>query len=68
MTRAYAARGEPDPTARIGAFLAECGTSGAELVAGLARELDVEPRMLAAGPTEDDVTALRRGLLDPPPW
>lgn len=59
----YAARGEPDQGPLVDAFLAHRGTSGAEIIAALVRDLDVEGVLLDAGLTSEDVRALRRRLL-----
>ena len=60
----YAARGEPDQGPLVDAFLAHRGTSGAELIATLVRDLDVEGVLRDAGLTRGDVHALRQRLLD----
>jgi len=59
----YAARGEPDQGPLVDAFLAHRGTSGAEIIAALVRDLDVEA-LLDAGLTSQDVSVLQRRLLD----
>ena len=45
------------------AFLADRGTSAAELITGLLRGIDVEATLRDAGLTSQDVSALRRRLL-----
>jgi protein-tyrosine phosphatase len=64
LTARYATRGEPDQGPLVEAFLADRGTSGVELITRLVRELDVEATLRDAGLTSDDVSALRRRLLD----
>jgi len=59
----YAARGEPDQGPLVDAFLAHRDTSGAEIIAALVRDLDVEA-LLDAGLTSQDVSVLQRRLLD----
>jgi protein tyrosine/serine phosphatase len=59
----YAARGEPDQGPLVDAFLADRGTTGAELVRDLAAALDAEAALRPGGLTGADVTALRRRLL-----
>ena len=63
LTARYAARGEPDQGPPVEAFLADRGTSAAELITALLRDLDVEATLLDAGLTSQDVSALRRRLL-----
>jgi protein tyrosine/serine phosphatase len=60
----YAAYGEPDQGPQHEEFLAARGTSAAELIVTLIRELDFEAIMLGAGLTPTDVRALRARLLD----
>ena len=63
LTARYAARGEPDQGPPVEAFLADRGTSAAELITGLLRGIDVEATLRDAGLTSQDVSALRRRLL-----
>jgi hypothetical protein len=58
-------RGEPDHVPEVEAFLADRGTTGAQLVADLVAEVDVEAALRAGGLGDDDVAALRARLLDP---
>jgi protein-tyrosine phosphatase len=61
----YAARGEPDQGPLLEAFLADRGTSAAQVITTTLRDLDVEATLLDAGLTRQDVSTLRRRLLDP---
>lgn len=61
----YAARGEEDQGPLLAGFLAQRGTTAADLVIATLADLDVEARLLAAGLTSDDLAGLRRRLLDP---
>ena len=65
LTARYAARGEPDQGPLLEAFLGDRGTSAAEVITTMLRALDVEATLLDAGLTSQDVSALRRRLLDP---
>jgi protein-tyrosine phosphatase len=58
-------RGEPDHVPEVEAFLADRGTTGAQLVADLVAEVDVEAALRAGGLDDDDVAALRARLLEP---
>ena len=60
-----AARGEPDQGPLLEAFLAERGTSAAELIVTMLRDLDIEAALRHAGLTSQDARALRRRLAGP---
>ena len=60
----WAADGGPDQAAVNARFLAERGTTAAELIASLLDRLDVERTLRGAGLTEGDLGALRARLLD----
>ncbi len=61
----YAARGEPDQGPLLEAFLAERGTSAAELIVTTLRDLDIHAALQHAGLTSRDVSALRLRLAGP---
>ncbi len=61
----YAARSKPDQEPLIEAFLADRGTTAAELIMTTLHGLDVEALLLDAGLASEDVSALRCRLLDP---
>jgi protein-tyrosine phosphatase len=61
----YAVRGEPDQGPLLEAFLAERGTTAAELVAGLVRDVDLRALLLGAGLRARHLEALRPRLLEP---
>jgi protein tyrosine/serine phosphatase len=62
----YAARGEPDQGPLLEAFLADRGTSAAELITATLRDIDIDATLLDAGLTGQDMRALSRRLLGPP--
>jgi hypothetical protein len=61
----HAALGEPDQEPELAAFLAERGTTGAALVAGLVQTGGFEAALRAGGVTDDDLAALRARLVEP---
>jgi hypothetical protein len=61
----FAAVGREDEGPLIEAFLAERGTSAAEIIETTLSSLDVGALMLAGGLGEDDLAALRGRLLEP---
>ncbi len=65
----YAARGEEDQGVLLDGFLAERGTTAAELVVATLAQLDVTAYLRTAGVTDGDVAALRDRLVGswPPP-
>ena len=65
LTARYVARGEPDQGPLLETFLAERGASGAELIVTTLRDLNIETTLLEAGLSSQDMSALRRRLLDP---
>jgi len=60
-----AARGEPDQGPQLAAFLAERGTSAAEVIRRTLAELDVEGCLREGGLKDQYVAALRRRLVGP---
>lgn len=60
-----AALDEPDQGPLLEGFLADRGTSAAELITTMLRDLNIEAGLLSAGLISEDITALRRRLLDP---
>ena len=60
-----AARGEPDQGPQLAAFLAERGTTAAEVIRRTLAELDVEGCLREGGLKDQDVAALRRRLVGP---
>lgn len=65
VARLLADLGEPDHVPEVEAFLADRGTTGAQLVADLLDEVDVAHALRPGGLGDDDVTALRDRLLEP---
>ena len=63
----FAAMEMDDEGAEISAFLAERGTTAAEVVETTLSSLDVEATMRAGGLTDEDLAALRERLLEPAP-
>jgi hypothetical protein len=67
LSAAFAARGEEDEGLLLDAFLAERGTSAAEVITTTLSSLDVEGQLRAGGLTDGDLAALRERLLAPAP-
>jgi protein-tyrosine phosphatase len=63
LSAAFAARGEEDEGLLLDAFLAERGTSAAELITTTLSSLDIEAQLRAGGLTDEDLSALRERLL-----
>lgn len=61
----YAALGQPDQEPGLAAFLQERGTTGAALVADLARGGGLEAPLCKGGLADADVAALRARLVEP---
>ncbi len=70
MTRArlavlFARRGEEDQGEELAAYLADRGTSAAEVIETTVSSLDIESTLKAAGLTDEDLAALRARMLAP---
>jgi protein-tyrosine phosphatase len=63
----FAAVGQEDEGPALEAFLAERGTSAAEVIAATLSSLDVESQLRAGGLADEDLAALRERLLEPSP-
>jgi protein tyrosine/serine phosphatase len=63
----FAAMGREDEGAEIAAFLAERGTSTAEVIATTLSSMDLEATLRAGGMTDEDLAALRERMLEPAP-
>jgi protein-tyrosine phosphatase len=60
----YAARGEEDEGPRLEAFLADRGTTAPDLLVETLSEVDVEAVLCAGGLRDEQISALRRRLVD----
>jgi protein-tyrosine phosphatase len=61
----FAAMGREDEAPEIVAFLAERGTTTAEVIATTLSSLDIEATLRAGGLSDEDLAALRARLLEP---
>jgi protein-tyrosine phosphatase len=61
----FAAMGMPDEGAEISAFLADRGTTTAEVIETTLSSLDIEATLRAGGLTGEDLAALRERMLEP---
>ena len=69
LTVRAAALGDEDQEPILSAYMAEQGTTAAEVLRRVLAELDdVRALLVSGGLTEQDVTTLRRRLLDPEPF
>jgi protein-tyrosine phosphatase len=61
----FAERGEEDQGAELAAYLADRGTSAAEVIETTLSSLDVESTLKAGGLSDGDLAALRARMLEP---
>jgi protein-tyrosine phosphatase len=61
----YASQGQPDQQPALSAFLAERGTTAAEVLLATLAAVDVKSTLLQAGSTAEDIAAIRHRLLEP---
>jgi protein tyrosine/serine phosphatase len=64
LTARYAAAGEDDMGLTLAAFLAERGTDAGAVIAATLATVDVEQRLKGGGLRDEQVSALRRRLVD----
>jgi len=67
LSRLFRERGEEDHGDELAAYLAERGTTAAEVIATTLASLDLETTLAAGGLTSDDLAALRERMLEPAP-
>jgi protein tyrosine/serine phosphatase len=65
LSPAFASRGRADEGPLLDAFLAERGTTAAEVITTTLSSIDIEAQVRAGGLSEADVAALRERLLGP---
>ncbi len=61
----FARRGQEDQGEELAAYLAERGTSAAEVIATTLSSLDVEATLKSGGLSDEDLVALRERALEP---